>query len=135
MLKIIICLVIFIISIEFHKAADANIIKLEANNFNAELNKHRLMLVKFYVPWCPYCQKLKPELETAASMLSSEAPVIGFGEVNCDEEHYLCEQVNKIQGYPTLFLFKNGEFFKNYQGKNSGKVISKYMMRQKKNLS
>ena len=64
----------------------------------------RLILHRFYAPWCGHCQNLKPAYEKAAKGLNGLAQVAA---INCDDE------INKpfcgvmgVQGFPTLKIVK-----------------------------
>eukprot|EP00741_Cyanophora_paradoxa_P009080 tig00000145_g8793.t1 len=72
------------------------------------------VLVEFYADWCPHCQKLVDEFDSAAGALKTTSKVAGNVEVvavNCANDNAglekLCAEY-KIAGYPTLQLFKPG---------------------------
>jgi len=64
-----------------------------------------LSLIEFYAPWCGHCQALAPEYEKAATELKSDD--IQIAKVDCTIETEICEE-QKIQGFPTLKIFKKG---------------------------
>ncbi|KAJ5073009.1 protein disulfide-isomerase tmx3 [Anaeramoeba ignava] len=68
-----------------------------------------LWFVKFFAPWCPHCQKLKPIFEELAQKFENHK--ILFGEVNCQNNSKLCHE-NDIEGFPTLILYNDGASFK-----------------------
>ncbi|KAL5348299.1 hypothetical protein ACLOAV_006781 [Pseudogymnoascus australis] len=61
--------------------------------------------VKFYAPWCHHCQTLAPIWTELAKEMEGK---LNIGEVNCEEHKALCKEA-KINGYPTLAFFSNGE--------------------------
>lgn len=67
--------------------------------------------IKFYAPWCPHCQAMRPTWEQVAKTMAGK---LRIGEVNCDQERHLCKDVN-ARAYPTILLFKGGERVE-YQG-------------------
>jgi protein disulfide-isomerase-like protein len=86
---------------------DNGVMVLTDKNFDEELAKHELLLVEFYAPWCGHCKKLAPEYEAAAEVLSKNDPPIALAKVDATQEKTLSERFG-IQGFPTLFWFKNG---------------------------
>jgi protein disulfide-isomerase-like protein len=87
---------------------DNGVIVLTDKNFDEELAKNELMLVEFYAPWCGHCKKLTPEYEGAAEILSKSDPPVALAKVDATEQKALGERFG-IQGFPTLFWFRNGE--------------------------
>jgi protein disulfide-isomerase A1 len=62
----------------------------------------------FLAPWCGHCKALKTPYENAATILLNSEKVINIGKIDCTAEYSLC-QVQKIEGYPTLKVFRNGK--------------------------
>lgn len=85
-----------------------------------------LTLVKFYAPWCGHCKTLAPEFIKAAEML---AGVATLAEVDCTKEEALAEKY-EVKGFPTLYLFRNGEKVKDYDGPRTAAGIASYMKAQ-----
>jgi protein disulfide-isomerase len=61
--------------------------------------------VKFYAPWCHHCQDLAPNWREMAKELQGK---LNIGEVNCEKEGRLCNDV-RAKAYPTLLFFRGGE--------------------------
>ena len=55
---------------------------LNDQNWNTEIKKHKFILVEFYSPQCPYCQKFKPEFDAAAEMMLKMDPPVPMGVYN-----------------------------------------------------
>lgn len=64
------------------------------------------MVVLFYAPWCPHCKDLMPTWNKLAQKHSGNSAV-ELKKVNCDE-HPEEAQKHKVEGYPTIIMFRNG---------------------------
>jgi thioredoxin 1 len=72
-------------------------------NFDAEVETG-VSIVDFYADWCGPCKMLAPVLDELAGELAGTAKVV---KVNVDQNQELAAQY-KVQGVPTLFIFKDG---------------------------
>ncbi|KAJ2142676.1 protein disulfide-isomerase precursor [Coemansia sp. RSA 678] len=95
--------------------------------FDAWSDAQELALVKFFAPWCGYCQAMAPSYEQAAVALKKDG--IPLAEVDCTKETKLCEELD-IPGYPTLKVVVNGDYVK-YNGTREESGIVDYMRRHK----
>jgi len=105
---------------------DSDVIDLTPSNFDEIVKPESLMLVEFFAPWCGHCKALAPHYEEAATALKEKG--IKIAKVNCVDEADLC-QANGIQGYPTLRVYRNGEY-KDYTGPRQADGIVSYMVKQ-----
>lgn len=67
---------------------------------------------------CGHCKKLAPEYEKAATSLLENDPPIPLAKVDCPDNNELCGKYG-VSGYPTLKIFRRGEFSADYQGPRS----------------
>lgn len=72
--------------------------------FNQEIQGNKPVLVDFWAPWCVYCRRLAPALESFAQ----QHPEITVAKINIDEEPLLAQQ-ERIEVIPTLVLYQNGQ--------------------------
>jgi len=90
-----------------------DIMILTDTTFEKAITKYENVFVAFYAPWCGHCQKLLPELEKVAEILSKENIIVA--KVDATKEKNLSNKY-KIVSYPTLRFFKENTSVK-YSGK------------------
>lgn len=119
---------VFVTLFAFSLASD--VLELGDDDFNTRVAETETTLVMFYAPWCGHCKRLKPEYAHASELLRGSDPAIALAQVDCTEAGK--ETCNKfsVSGYPTLKIFKNGEFSSEYNGPREAAGIVKYMKAQ-----
>ncbi|KAK1407753.1 hypothetical protein QVD17_39379 [Tagetes erecta] len=112
-------------------AADV-VLTLDQSNFTQTVTKHHFLLVDFYAPWCGHCQQLSPELQKAASILSSNDPPITLAMVDAnDEKNQDLATEYDIKSFPTLKIIKNGgKSIQDYKGPRDAQGIVAYLKKQ-----
>ncbi|CAD6221876.1 GSCOCT00005214001.2-RA-CDS [Cotesia congregata] len=83
------------------------------DNFE-EVIEDTYVLIEFYAPWCGSCTKFAPQYVELAKALKETELDVKLGKVDTTEEPELA-QMQDIQSYPTLKLFRDGVPIK-YQG-------------------
>lgn len=73
-------------------------------NFSELINSNQPVLVDFYAEWCGPCKVMAPELVKLAEKLKGRVKVI---KVDVDKNQAAASQF-RVQGVPTLILFKKG---------------------------
>lgn len=106
---------------------DPLILSLNDQNFNDQLKQHNILLVMFYAPWCGHCKQMKPEYITAAKELSAAGYEKCLAMVDCTVNPDLTDQYN-IEGFPTIKLFINGKYIKDYTGKRTVEDIKRFVL-------
>ncbi|KAI5956266.1 hypothetical protein KGF54_000741 [Candida jiufengensis] len=91
-------------------ATDPNIFELTSKNFDTIIHgTNHTSIVKFYAPWCGYCQQLKPVWTKLGKVLGSSTSKINYNiaSVNCDKSYnkQLCSSY-QISGFPTIMVFR-----------------------------
>jgi len=108
-------------------AVCSDVLELTDSNFKDQVKGKEILLVEFYAPWCGHCKRLAPEYEKAATTLLKNDPPIPIAKVDCvGEGKDSCSQYG-VSGYPTLKIFRNGDFSQEYDGSRDTSGIVSYM--------
>ena len=109
--------------------ADSGVIDL-SSALDGQKNKG-FWFVKFFAPWCPHCKKLAPTYVDLAQQLISyrQSGLLSVAEVNCDSHEDICSKYG-IKGYPTIKMFKDGEFVADYDGGRDLDSMKSYLLQR-----
>jgi thiol-disulfide isomerase/thioredoxin len=76
-------------------------------NNKAELDAlsggNKPVVLKVFATWCPPCQAMKPEFEKVAAELGDK-----FIFAEADADKFADKEALKVEGLPTVIVFKNG---------------------------
>ena len=82
-----------------------SILNMNAESYRKFTQAEQPVLVEFSAPWCVYCRRLAPALE---SVTEEYRDTLVFGAVNIDDDPELA-QSEKIEVVPTLLIYQNGQ--------------------------
>ena len=74
-------------------------------NFNDLLKNDKVVLVEFFAPWCPHCQRMMTVVDDVRALLDGQAPVYQF---DIDENNELAEALG-VQNIPTFIVYADGQ--------------------------
>ncbi|KAM0401234.1 hypothetical protein HYE67_002257 [Fusarium culmorum] len=85
--------------------------------FRDHLEKHQVVIVDFWAPWCGPCRFISPVVEK----MSEHNDSIFFAKVNVDEAEDISQEYG-IRAMPTFIVFKDGEKADEVVGADPGKL-------------
>jgi thiol-disulfide isomerase/thioredoxin len=95
-----------------------------------KLKDNRCAFIFFFADWCGHCKNFKPEYIKFADM----AQFIRVHAVDSQTETTLMERLNdensplKIKGYPTVWIYRSGEPYEEYNGPRTSQGLLKRAM-------
>lgn len=75
------------------------------SKFTDIINSEKPVLVDFFATWCGPCKTMSPILDEVAKKVAGKATIL---KVDVDKNQHAAANY-KVQGVPTLILFKKGK--------------------------
>ncbi|KAI4457365.1 protein disulfide-isomerase c17h9.14c-related [Holotrichia oblita] len=108
--------------------AQGVVLVLTGDNFKHGIQKG-ISFVKFFAPWCGHCKRLAPTWEELGKKLLHDNSV-NIVKVDCTLEvnKELCKE-QEVDGFPTIYLYKNGLKISEYTGNRSLEDLVEFVMK------
>lgn len=75
------------------------------------MRRYDIVVVNFFAPWCPWCQRLGPTWEAVTEQVheryNDDDARLRFAKVDCTVEVDLCRK-NQISAFPSIRIFNHG---------------------------
>ena len=82
---------------------------IDAAHFHTLVAKFPVVVINFYAPWCPWCQRLEPTWDAVVKEAKARYPEadgrLRLAKVDCTVEVALCRE-HQITGFPSLRVFR-----------------------------
>ena len=99
------------------------------NDFNNYYDRNngtdKLQIVAFLANWCGFCEQFKPEWQKFKNMAKNKL-INGIVATASDKSMGSLKCNNKINGFPTIRIFKNGKHM-DYNGERDSKHLTDYV--------
>lgn len=109
--------------------AASDVAVLSADNFASTIAEG-YWLIEFYAPWCGHCKRLAPIWDELATAQKKEG-LFGVAKVDCTIERDLAS-THGIRGFPTIKLFKDGQFVADYRDARTIEAFTAFVKNQSK---
>lgn len=93
------------------------VIQLLGDDFERGVEKG-VTFVKFFAPWCGHCKRMAPTWDQLAVKFVGRGIQIAKVDCTLPDNKDLCAQ-QEVNGFPTLFLYKDGAKITEYNGSRS----------------
>ncbi|KRT83659.1 Thioredoxin [Oryctes borbonicus] len=104
------------------------VLVLSGDNFVQGIKKG-ISFVKFFAPWCGHCKRLAPTWEELGKKFVNDNSV-NIVKVDCTLEinKELCKE-QEVDGFPSVFLYKNGQKVSEYTGNRSLEDLVEFVLK------
>ncbi|XP_052091657.1 protein disulfide-isomerase A5-like [Mytilus californianus] len=101
---------------------ESDVVHLTDSTYDEYLQNNPSVLVMFYAPWCGHCKQMKPEYTETASKMKEQNIVGTLAAVDATQHKTVSDRY-KIQGFPTVKYFKDGEFAFDLNERTGAKIL------------
>ncbi|KAB0796260.1 hypothetical protein PPYR_10321 [Photinus pyralis] len=99
------------------------VLELKEENFDSVIESNDIVFVEFYAEQCGVCQALAPEYAKAATILAEAGSSVKLAKVDAIVETALAGKY-KVDGYPTMLLFRKGTTPVSYErGRSANDIV------------
>eukprot|EP00043_Microstomoeca_roanoka_P003539 m.44364 g.44364 ORF g.44364 m.44364 type:complete len:408 (-) comp12108_c0_seq1:2263-3486(-) len=98
-----------------------NGLQLTSENFQQGIKAASLVVVKAFVPWCAYSQRMSGAWKAVVAKYKDRRDVV-VAELDCSQYPATCQQAS-VSGYPQLIAYRGGRKFRVFEGKRTADAI------------
>lgn len=80
-------------------------VEMNDTDMNDHINKHKIVVVDCWAPWCGPCRMIHPIIDELAKELQGK---VVFGKLNVDNNQQTASKYG-IMSIPSLLVFKDGK--------------------------
>lgn len=107
----------------------AEVLSLTPGNYDTA-TANKIVMIKFFAPWCPHCQEMAPDWERLADDYRGSDKYL-VAEVDCTtpETEDWCDEVFEIEGFPTVLYGDpgmEGALMEEYDGDRDYETMSAF---------
>ncbi|KAL4241266.1 hypothetical protein ABKN59_000026 [Abortiporus biennis] len=107
-------------------AASVELTVLNPDNFEQTISKG-VWFIEHFSPYCGHCRRFAPTWTQLVEHYEQQTdPGIKLAQVNCAVHGDLCAK-NKVDGYPQMNLYRNGQFVESYLKSRDYDLIVEYL--------
>jgi thioredoxin 1 len=88
-----------------NKPASSHDEPITEKSFDAAIGGSKLVMVDFYTTWCGPCKKMAPFVQQIRENRASDVVVL---KVDAEAQAGIADRY-RLEGYPTVIFFKNGQ--------------------------
>jgi len=105
---------------------DENVENKIIENESPLLNKDT-WVVLYYAEWCGHCKTFTPTWDELANKCKDKMNFAKIEQSNFNKKELGYNPGENIEGYPTIYLRKNGKDVEQYSGERSLEALEKYI--------
>jgi thioredoxin-like negative regulator of GroEL len=105
---------------------DENVENKIIENESPLLNKDT-WVVLYYAEWCGHCTTFKPTWDELANKCKDKMNFAKIEQSNFNKKELGYNPSENIEGYPTIYLRKNGKDVEQYSGERSLEALEQYI--------
>lgn len=102
------------------------LVELTESNFAQHVSSGN-HFVKFYAPWCSFCQRLAPIWDELAKKLKQDS-VVRIAKIDCTIYRPICKDF-EVKSYPTLLWIEDGKKIAKYNGERTLDDLHTYVQK------
>ncbi|ELP89393.1 protein disulfide isomerase, putative [Entamoeba invadens IP1] len=80
--------------------------------------------VRYYAPWCGYCQEMSHDFKKLAKELQSSSVTVC--QIDCERYPDYCEKAG-VDGFPTMKMYNGNDLLSDYNGERKYESMKAFL--------